>query len=116
MNNYRPYEAEAVVYAGSDAPFRPELESATGPRDPVVSVQSLAPDARERALATDGVRRPDLMRVPHLVRIAVRVNDDGDEATLKFALGTMPSVFWGRGEADRVAAPRVQACARVAFR
>ena len=116
VNNYRPYEAEAVVYAGSDAPFRPELKSATGPRDPVVSVLSLAPGARERALATDGVQRPDLMRVPHLVRIAVRVNDDGDEATLKIALSTTPSVFWGRGKADRVAAPRVQACARATFR
>lgn len=112
LNNYRAYEGGGAIYVAAGAPLAPRLEETLGPEPARVTVEPISAAARRERLAADGLDTDALERAPYLSRLDVRMNDQGGEATAVLDLGADPVAIWGKGEADRIALPRVTACRR----
>ena len=112
LNNYRAYEGGSVMYVAAAAPLTPRLEQTLGPDPARVTVEPISAATRRERLAADALDVDALERAPYLSRIDVRMNDQGGEATAVLDLGADPAAIWGKGEADLIARPRVNACRR----
>lgn len=111
VDNYRAYDAIATLYIASPTQLAPVLTQAISPSAPHVSATTVPPDERVSRMAADGLAwTPALMDASFVSRLHIRVNDGGDLATLTFDLGGTPTLMMARGEADRVAGPRVRVC------
>jgi hypothetical protein len=86
------------------------------PTPPRVTIEAVSRASRQARLDAEGLDAPALRNAAHLARIAVRVNDAGDEALIRFALGAHPTSVWARAEVDRIAAPRARLCRRTLLR
>jgi hypothetical protein len=110
VDNYRPFDADVVLYATADVPLRPVIlrERLAGTGDPTVSVQHYDRDdpgslaqfdaalARDAGAATllDSAGR-------YAARIEHRVNDGGNFAGWPLALGAIPRRVIGFARPDR---------------
>ena len=116
IDNANPFEAQSVVYLTADHPLSVRLLSWFGPQEPALNVEVFAPgpDARRlhARLAEDGLEAPaELLSAPVVTRVGVGVNDEGQSAAFRIALGGRPQAGWGRALPDQQALHRGRICA-----
>jgi hypothetical protein len=117
IDNYRPFDSEAVIYAGARVEGEPALAVAQGPGAPMFSVRTFRSSVPAEATALSALLseeavtdRERFARSPIVHRIAVRVNDDGQSETLALHLGGPPEVAYMRASVDLNNPLRASAC------
>ncbi len=118
IDNYRPFDAEALLYLGTrDAARAPLLAISQGPAAPVVRVHTFRTDVPEQAAALSAAiaadKAPEAARIashPVVHRVELRVNDDGQFSILALALGSQPDLALVRATVDLNNPQRATAC------
>jgi Protein of unknown function (DUF2723) len=113
FNGFHPFDASIALYVTARGPLRPVLSDEHGPGRPTMTVERYEAGDRaalERRLAEDGVPRPWPVVGSAVQRIEVRVNDNGQSATMVVGLGERGVHILARGLADRPEAWRTRVC------
>jgi hypothetical protein len=123
IDNYRAFDAFAILYATDEGPMRPQLGMEhDGMGTPAIEVtafdRGVAADAAALAtsLAADGLTIDELGDRRHVSRIALRVNDGGDYSASLLSLGAVPAKVMAFGFPDLVNPLRVVLFARPSTR
>jgi hypothetical protein len=116
IDNAGPFDAGWVVYLAADHELHPRLGHSFGPHAPVLDVETFMPADDEKGLRTrlvdDGLAAsPALLSTPVVTRLAVEVNDQGQSASFRLALGGRPHSGWGRAVTDQRSPQRGISCA-----
>jgi hypothetical protein len=114
IDNFRAYDAHAILYATDDGPMRPQLGmDPHGTGKPEIEVRAFDRNvaADVAALAdsaiADGLSLDALGPGRHVARVILRVNDGGDYSASLLSLGAVPSRVLATGETDLVNPLRV---------
>ncbi len=112
IDDFETYDARFVLWLGSARPLEPRVGQAVGKGVPQVDSLGFVPGAAatRQALAQDGLDPARLAGASHLTRLELRVNDDGDFATVAIGLGGLPRVAWAKADVDRKSPVRALAC------
>jgi hypothetical protein len=117
VDNYRPFDSEAVLYVGTKEEGTPALVLAQGPGEPVVDVRTFRAAVPADAAALSAllaqeavVDRERFGPSPLVHRIRLRVNDQGQSETAMLHLGGHPDVAYLRVSVDLNNPLRASAC------
>lgn len=118
IDNYRPFDSEALLYLGGRLPESPPLLVLTqGPVRPDFEVQTFRPGlpaeavALTAAAARDGVPEVERLRRTAVVhRVQLRVNDDGQFSLSAIELQERPDIAFMKASADLQNPLRATAC------
>lgn len=115
IDNFRPFDAEWMVYLASDDVLTPRLGRLYGASEPSFDVQAFVSDRdaeRLRArLVEDGLEAsPELLSAAVVTRLRAGVNDEGDMSVFRVALGGRVKAVWGRAMTDRQSVHRAMVC------
>jgi hypothetical protein len=119
LDNDRPFEAGAVVYAANDTPLRPSRDvsylGGTGePETEVSTFDRENPADRDRLaalLADDGLDARQLGAYRYVGRLTLRVNDEGKYSASMIGFGSIPARVLAHATTDEAAARRAVAFA-----
>jgi hypothetical protein len=117
IDNYRAFEAELTVYAGSDQSISPAVMAPHGKGAPLLDVQVFrrasvaAQNALAALLTTDQLDLPAALRAaPFVTRVHVRVNDKGDYSGFALDLGGKTAGAIARAKVDQDTPRRASVC------
>jgi len=116
LDDYRPFDATVTLYAGSQAPpdSPPRLASSQGPRAPIMTTETFSGAdgaALTAALQRDGVSSSaSLLRHPHVTRIHLSVNDDGQSSWSALDLREKADTLLVKALIDRDNSKRASVC------
>lgn len=117
IDNYRPFESRATIYAVGDRAAVPRLAAATGTGKPALVVRSYRLSdpaeaaALTRSLAEDNLTLPmSLADGGYVSRVEMSVNDDGDHNAATIDLGLIPRQAFVRVTVDRDHSKRAVVC------
>lgn len=112
IDDFETYDARLVLWLGSARALEPRLARALGKGTPVLESASFAgASAARAAMAADALDPAPFAASPVITRVELRVNDDGDFATVALDLAGLPAVARVRADVDRKSPVRALACA-----
>jgi hypothetical protein len=116
IDNFRAFDATWVVYLAAEQPLPARLLSWVGRREPALDVQAFMPGRdtqrlRSQLAEDDLDAPPELLSAPVVVRLGVKVNDEGQSTAFRVGLGGRPSAGWGRAVTDQQTLQRGSVCA-----
>jgi hypothetical protein len=124
IDNYRPFDADAVLYLSSTEPLAPRMTHFEGTGSPRVEARNFSPgDAAGRqalrtAMQDDGVDPAlanHLLDAPAVSRVAFRVNDEGQWIAIEVDPGGHIQGAIGRARVDRNNPERALLCGQAPF-
>lgn len=116
IDNVHAFDATWVVYLAAAHPLSPKVQTWFGRQAPALEVQAFvpgrdAPRLHAQLAEDDFPAAPELLSAPVVMRLAVKVNDEGQSAAFRVSLGGRPTAGWGRVIPDRQTLERGSACA-----
>ena len=124
IDNYRPFDADAVLYVSAADALAPRLLHADGTGNPRFEARYFAPReaagqrAVQAAMQEDGVDPAMAARflgAAAVWRISLRVNDEGQWSSMEVDPGGRIDRAIGRARVDRDNPERALVCGQVSF-